>query len=231
MKIAALIMGGGSSSRMGLGGSKLLLELCGRTVLERSVAPFERMEDVIQIVVTARHADLEEFRRVLHTVRKPLVLAEGGETRQQSVSRALERAASEAELILIHDGARPLVNGEVVRRTVEAARKYGAAAAGVPVKDTIKQVDDTGKIIATPARSSLYAVQTPQVFRAELYRRAMEEAAAAGLDFTDDCQLVERLGCRVQMVQGDYTNLKVTTRDDLAAAASILKMREKGDVL
>ena len=154
-------------------------------------------------------------------------VVKGGATRQQSVRAGVEALPAECSYIAIHDGARPLVTGEVFSRCLESARLHGAAAAAVPVKDTIKQAGPGGRVAGTPDRSCLWAVQTPQIFRRGLYRQAAEQAAEHGLDFTDDCQLVERLGCPVRLWEADYANIKITTPEDVAFAEGILRQRKE----
>lgn len=123
----------------------------------------------------------------------------------------------------IHDGARPLVTPEVFARCIEAAQNCGAATAAVPVKDTIKLADEAGRVLDTPDRSRLWAVQTPQIFDRDRYLRAAEEAERRGLSCTDDCQLFEAMGWEVQLVMGDYRNLKLTTPEDFLAAGAYLE--------
>ena len=150
----------------------------------------------------------------------------GGATRQESVKNAVE-TIDEAGLIIIHDGARPFIKQDDIRNTIEAARKYGAAAVGVPVKDTIKVIDEDSFVTDTPERATLFAVQTPQIFDFELYKAAMEKAKQSGQDYTDDCQLIEAAGGRVKMVTGEYSNIKITTPDDIAVAENIILQRIK----
>ena len=225
MKITALILGAGNSSRMKAEKSKMLLEIGGIPVLRRTVEIFEAIDEIEKIIVTARACDKEEFRRILSGVRKPVLITEGGATRQTSVAGAFRLIDTDTELLLIHDGARPLVERETVLNTISCAQRTGAAAVGVPVKDTIKQVNAELEIVATPERSTLYSIQTPQIFRCSLYAQALEKAVADGVDLTDDCQLVERLGAAVTVVTGAYSNIKITTQEDIPLAESILKLR------
>ena len=148
----------------------------------------------------------------------------GGNSRQESVSNAV-KVIDACDLLIIHDGARPLVTANEIKATLKAAMKYGAAAVGVPVKDTIKVIDKDNKIIDTPERSSLIAIQTPQIFKFDKYVSAMNLATEQGKDFTDDCKLLENMNESVYVVIGEYSNIKITTPEDIPTAVSILNSR------
>lgn len=200
--------------------SKLLLKINGKTVLERSVNAFLNISDVDEVIVVAREKDIPAFSDILTDERVSFVL--GGDTRQQSVMNALD-VIDDCELIIIHDGARPLIKSEDIENTIRAAKENKAAAVGVFVKDTVKVVDKNGFVVSTPDRSTLFAVQTPQIFDFELYRKAAQNAREKGLDFTDDCQLVESFNQKVKTVVGSYSNIKITTPDDIVLAENLLK--------
>ena len=220
MKNIAIVLGAGSGSRMKLEKSKLLLEIGGKTVIERSVRAFLDISDIDEIIVTLREQDLETFSTLLTDERVSFVI--GGSTRHQSVKNAVE-TIDECELLIIHDGARPLVKTKDIEETIRQAKEYGAAATGVKVKDTIKIIDENGFVVETPNRALLFSVQTPQVFNFFLYKEALEKAEKENADFTDDCQLLEFAGHRVKMVEGSYSNIKITTREDIPLAESLLK--------
>lgn len=220
MNNIAIILGAGNGTRMKTKDSKLLLKIGGKTVIERSVDAFLSSSDIDEVIVTVREQDIETFSALLTDERVTFVI--GGDTRQQSVRNAVE-TIDECGLLAIHDGARPLISSDAIDDTVRAAKEYSAAATGVYVKDTIKVVDKDGFVVNTPNRSTLFAVQTPQIFDFELYKSALEFAEKNGRDFTDDCQLVEYYGKKVKMVTGDYTNIKITTPEDIDFAESILK--------
>ena len=219
MSNVAIVLGAGSGTRMKIEKSKLLLEIAGKTVIERSVEAFLNISDVDEVIVTVREQHLEAFSELLNDERITFVI--GGETRQQSVKNAVDTIEN-AELLIIHDGARPLIREEDIENTIIAAKDCGAAAVGVPVKDTIKVLDGDSFIIDTPDRSTLFAVQTPQIFDFEHYRRALQKSIDDGKDFTDDCQLIEYAGGKVKMVSGSYTNIKITTPDDIPLAENII---------
>ncbi|MBR1532045.1 MAG: 2-C-methyl-D-erythritol 4-phosphate cytidylyltransferase [Eubacterium sp.] len=222
MSNVAIVLGAGSGTRMKSEKSKLLLEIDGKTVIERSVNAFLNISDVDDIIVTVREQDLETFANLLDDERITFVI--GGDTRQKSVKNAVDTIDS-ADMLIIHDGARPLISEEDIENTVIAAKDCGAAAVGVPVKDTIKVIDGDNFIVDTPDRSKLFAVQTPQIFDFKQYKNALEKSLDDGKDFTDDCQLIEYAGGKVKMVTGSYTNIKITTPDDLPLAENILKSR------
>ncbi len=222
MSNVAIILGAGNGTRMKSEVSKLLLTIDGKTVLQRSVEAFLCVSDIDEVIITARQQDVEEFANIIDNERVTFVI--GGDTRQQSVANAID-TIEDAQLVAIHDGARPLVTPRVIEDTLRAATEYGAAATGIMVKDTIKVIDDDGFVVNTPARSTLFAVQTPQIFDFALYKDALELAKHHNKDFTDDCQLIEYYNKPVKMVMGDYSNIKITTPEDIPLAENILHRR------
>lgn len=220
--VGAVIAAAGSSSRMG-GRDKLAEPLDGIPVILRTLAAVEAVPEIREIVVVTREDRVEEYRRLLGQCSRLRAVVPGGSTRQESVRNGVRALSPDCTLAAIHDGARPLVTPEVFARCIEAARSCGAATAAVPVKDTIKSADEAGRVLDTPDRSRLWAVQTPQIFDRERYLRAAEEAERRGLSCTDDCQLFEAMGWEVQLVMGDYRNLKLTTPEDFLAAGAYLE--------
>ena len=220
--VGAVIAAAGSSSRMG-GRDKLAELLDGIPVILRTLAAVEAVPEIREIVVVTREDRVEEYRRLLGQCSRLRAVVPGGSTRQESVRNGVRALSPDCMLAAIHDGARPLVTPEVFARCIEAARNCGAATAAVPVKDTIKLADEAGRVLDTPDRSRLWAVQTPQIFDRERYLRAAEEAERRGLSCTDDCQLFEAMGWEVQLVMGDYRNLKLTTPEDFLAAGAYLE--------
>ena len=225
---AAVIVAAGRGTRMGLGRNKVLEPLCGVPVIVRTVRAVAdtRLFDGGIVVVTGA-PEMDEMRALLEREAPDVCvsLCEGGADRQESVRRGLERCPQEADIIAIHDGARPLVTREVALRTIESARRFGSGVAAIPLKDTIKQVDDDGCVIDTPSRDTLRAVQTPQTFGASLIRRA-HQMGLTGERATDDAALVERLGLRVYLTQGDTENIKLTTPEDMLLAEQVILRRE-----
>ncbi len=220
---SAIVVAAGNASRMG-GLDKQFLCIGGIPVLIRSLQKFEACPSVCEVVVVTKEESIPLLHQltVEYQLQKIRTIVTGGKTRQQSVEKGLREISAQSRLVAIHDGARPFVRPEDIEACIALARETGAATLGVPVKDTIKQIDGNGKIIATPDRQSLYLTQTPQVFFAADYKKAMEKALALAQDFTDDCQLLENLGIPVRMVKGSYSNIKITTPEDLAIAAGLL---------
>ena len=226
-RCAALVAAAGSSSRMG-GVNKLLEPLDGIPVLVRTLTALQNAGLVDEIVVATREEDLVEISRLCHTygITKCTKVVRGGETRAHSVLLAALEAAPDTELLAVQDGARPLVTPELIDNVIAAAVRCGAVAPAIPVKDTVKVVRDGGAVEETLDRSILRAVQTPQVFDAQLLRAALQAAVDSGETVTDDCAAVERLGKEIYLTDGSYENIKITTPEDLALAEAILSRRE-----
>lgn len=222
MSNTAIILAAGNGTRMKADKSKLLLEINGKTVIERTVNTFSNIADIDDIIVVVRETDIPLYENVLSKYNISYCI--GGSTRQESVSNAVE-TVDNADMLIIHDGARPLVTENEISNTLRVAQEKGAAAVGVNVKDTIKVVDRNNKIINTPQRSSLIAIQTPQIFKFDKYVKAMKLAKEQNKDFTDDCKLLENAGKDVFVVDGEYTNIKITTPEDIPVAESILNAR------
>ena len=217
----AVIVAAGSASRMG-GIDKILADLSGEPVIVHTVRAFQECPAVKEIVVVTTADKLEKIMELCKNFEKLRAVVVGGNSRPESVTNGLNALSEKVKLAAIHDGARPLVSWEVIDRTVRAANSYGAAAPGNPVKDTIKIVAG-GVVKSTPDRSTLQAVQTPQVVDIDLLRGALKKAKDDGVNITDDCSAVEYMGMSVKMVQGDERNLKITTPLDLQMAQMIME--------
>ncbi|MBP3250480.1 MAG: 2-C-methyl-D-erythritol 4-phosphate cytidylyltransferase [Ruminococcus sp.] len=226
--VSAIIVCAGNSTRMG-GVNKILMPLGERLVIGVTMLAFEQVEEVSEIVIVAREADIPAIQAEAQAagVTKLSACTTGGATRQESVINGIRQIGKSSNLVAIHDGARPLVKPEHIRRVIKDASVFGGATLGVPVKDTIKTVDG-GLIIDTPPRKSLYITQTPQIFKRDLYFEGIDFALEHGLDFTDDCQLVEAIGGKVYMTTGDYTNIKITTPEDIRLAETLLEFDRSG---
>ncbi len=218
----AVVLAAGNGTRMGIDKSKLLIEIGGKTVIERSVAVFENMAEIDEIIVVCRECDVERFSELLPQDNITFVI--GGKTRQESVKNAVE-TIDDCDYIIIHDGARPLVTPETVVKTLDEAQIRKAAATGVYVKDTVKVVDENLNIVGTPNRKNLVLIQTPQIFDFATYKQALKKAEEEGRDYTDDCQLVENIGVECGVVIGEYENIKITTKGDVPMAESIINAR------
>lgn len=226
---AALLVCAGSASRMG-GINKILHPLGDSSVLLTVLNRFCRCGSISEIILVCKGSETALFQETVQAARLPLPvrITEGGSTRQESVRNGFSLISQSCEFAAIHDGARPLVRPSDIERVIADARRTGAAALGVPVKDTVKAVQN-GIITATPDRASLYLTQTPQVFSCALYRQAAALAEEQGRDYTDDCQLIEALGKQVTMTPGDYANIKLTTPEDFAVAEALLAMQRKDE--
>ena len=226
-RCAALVAAAGSSSRMG-GVNKLLQPLDGMPVLARTLTALQMAEKVDEIIIATREEDLVEISQLCKTygITKCTKVVRGGKTRAHSVLLAAMEADPKTDLLSEQDGARPLVTPQLIDSVIAAARRCSAAAPAVPIKDTIKQVKEGEAIEKTIDRSTLRAVQTPQVCDAELLRAALQSAIDQELPITDDCSAVELLGKTVYLVEGDETNLKITTPTDLVIAEALLRNRE-----
>lgn len=222
----AIIPAAGSSSRMG-GDNKLMMDLCGEPVLLRTLQAIDAAELVSEIVVATREENMLEVADLCSRagLKKSIKVVLGGATRAESVLAAAMEASSKAKLLAVHDGARPLVLPEDIDHIIRYACNTNAAAPAVPVNDTVKVADETGLVERTPDRSRLYAVQTPQVFQAELLKAALQAAVSEGAAITDDCSAVERLGKQVWLTEGSRENIKITTPVDLVIAEAIWKKR------
>jgi len=222
MHVAAIIAAGGRGVRLGADRPKQFLELGGRTILELSISALAACPRIDEIVVAVPPDHLEAARSLgPHGGRTPVTFVAGGARRQDSVGNAFAHTSAAADIVLIHDAARPFVTGEVIGRAIDAAMNHGAAIAAIPVRDTVKQAGASGAdgsrpITATIPRESILLAQTPQAFRRDVLARALTEGA--GVEATDEAMLVERLGLPVHIVDGDPGNIKVTTPEDLAAA-------------
>ena len=223
---SALIAAAGSSQRME-GENKLLLPLGGKPVLAHTLQAVDAASGVNEIVIAAREEDLVKFAELckLWGITKPVKVVVGGKTREESVLRAAMEASRDTDLLAVQDGARPFVTPELIDEVIQAARIHYAAAPALPVKDTIK-VATNGIVQSTPDRSLLYAVQTPQVFDAQILRAALESAVKDGVKLTDDCSAVERLGKDIHLTPGREDNIKITTPWDMILAQAILEKRE-----
>lgn len=239
MKVTVIIPAAGLGTRMASAAkerkpaaSKQFTELSGKPILVRTLLPFASHPQVSEIYLALRKEEIAPFRARLtreapEIQAKDPVLLEGGEHRQHSVSNALAKISANAEdIILVHDGVRPFVTHEIIHEVIEAARRYGAAIAGVPAVDTIKQVERTAEgalIRATIPREKIVMAQTPQGFQYAILKKAFDEAATDGFVGTDEASLVERSGHPVAVVMGSPRNLKITTPADLQLAEFYLQ--------
>ena len=222
---SVVVVAAGTASRM-QGIDKVLAPLGDVPILVRTLQVFQQNSDVSEIVVVTREDLLVEISNLCkgYSLDKVSKIVVGGAERTLSVRAGLREVDREAPLIAIHDGARPFLTQQVLDEVLHQASVSGAAAPAIPVNDTVKRVQN-GIVQETVDRSALWAIQTPQVFQADLIRAAVEKAAADGAQITDDCSAVERLGVQVVLTAGDRQNIKVTTPFDMVLGEAILAQR------
>lgn len=232
MDLAVILAGAGEGRRMGGLGPKLLLDLDGRTLLERAAAPFLLHEGVGEIVAVVPEALLGPARDALARVPRERVVGAravaGGPTRRASVLLGLEALGEGAAFIAVHDVARPLASSALLARVLAAAREHGAAIPALPIRDTVKEVDD-GRVVRSVPRDRLRAAQTPQIFARAILARAHAESGTPP-DATDDASLVEALGLPVAVVAGEPSNLKITEPTDLIVARALIRSGSSGEI-
>ena len=224
---SAVVVAAGSSTRMGM--DKLMLPLDETPVIVYTLRAVQAAPSVGEIILVTREDLIVPMSQLCqdYAISKVTKVVRGGASRTQSVRLGTLEVSGDAQVIAIHDGARPFVSAEVIERAVAQAMETGAAAPAVPVKDTIKVAHD-GVVESTPDRACLFAVQTPQVFESSLIKAALQKALDDGLELTDDCAAVERLGIKVALTRGDERNIKLTTPEDLAVAQAILELEGAG---
>lgn len=220
-----VIVAAGRGTRMGTKESKQYLQLGDKPILVHTLELFQAMDSVKEVALAVGSDDVVRCSDWVrqYGLTKVTAIVAGGKERQHSVFRGLQALTS--EWVMVHDGVRPLVTADAVRACCSAAEQSGASVLAVPVKDTIKQVNEAGVIVSTPDRRSLWAIQTPQAFHRVLLQEAHERAQSEGFIGTDDAMVVERMGIPVTVAEGEYTNIKITTPEDLPWAEFLLAKR------
>ncbi len=226
---SAIIVAAGKGTRMGPDVDKLFLEVAGQPVVAHTWAAFDASPLINEIILVIRDPLRPEFEKLQGTLNlnKPFRFASGGAERQNSVWNGLEKISPEAEIVAIQDGARPCTSQSIIEDCIYAGRQVGASVAAVKVTDTLKEADAEGLIARNIDRSKLWAVQTPQVFRAEIIRRALREVFTRNLLVTDDTAACELIGQPVKLVESKAPNPKVTTPADLPLIELLLRERHK----
>ena len=226
--VTVIIPAAGQGNRMRCSNNKIFLPLVDIPMFVHSVLTFSSCSEVDNMIVVVALDEAEQVESILHGFPglKNWQVVVGGSERQYSIANAIKVVSEKTDVILVHDGARPLLQEECVKDIIQAVRQYKAAVVAVPVKDTIKTVDDNGWVTGTLERRTLWSIQTPQGFDGKLLRQAYNKAEADGYVGTDDASLVERLGVKVKVIPGSYENIKVTTPEDLIIASALLKERE-----
>lgn len=223
--VYAVLPAAGTSRRMG-GENKLLMELDGKPVMRHTLEAFEACDAIDGIVLSCREEEQDQYHALYKEwgLTKPMITTVGGETRAHSVYHGVLACPPDVGYVAIHDAARPFVLPELIAKTVEAARKDTAAALAVPVKDSIKRVKN-GRMVEDVKRDTIVAAQTPQTFDIDLIRAALHHVIQNGIAVTDDIGAAESIGQPTTILEGDYNNIKITTREDLLMGERILKER------
>lgn len=229
-KVAAVIVAGGSGKRMGMKIKKQFIELEGKAILAHTIEAFNKCKVIDEIIVVVGKEDIAKVKTEIvsrYGYDKVIQIIEGGTERQESVYNGLMAVTKEVQYVMIHDGARPFISQEILEKALIMTKEKHATVVAVPVKDTIKVVNGALEVEATPNRSTLWSVQTPQSFKKELLIKAYGYAKEKGLIVTDDSMLVEAYGKKVHVVEGDYNNIKITTSEDLVLGQAILMNKTK----
>lgn len=223
-----VIVAAGTGSRMKMGINKQFIKLEEKEIIAYTIEKFYNNSNIEDIVVVVKEDESEFFKKeILDKYNfKNIKIAYGGKERQDSVYNGLKLLDKKCDVVLIHDGARPFVSDKIIDNCIEEVKEHKAIVVGVPVKDTIKVIDNDKNIVDTPNRSVLWAVQTPQTFDYNILIDAYKDAFKSGFYGTDDAMLVERIGYKVKMVEGSYNNIKITTQEDLSVGSQILKIQD-----
>lgn len=227
-RTAAVILASGSGSRMKSSINKQYIPLEGIPVLARTLKIFDDNPYIDYIVLVVNEKDIDFCKKDIiekYTIQKVGRIVGGGGERQESCKNGIENVPLDIELVLMHDGARPLAGSDIIERVLSGLKEYESVCACVPVKDTIKMADENMNVAYTPERRTLYLSQTPQGFRAESLRNVHKMAALDSVSSTDDCGLMEYYGYTTHITQGSYENIKITTSEDIFTAENIIRLR------
>ncbi len=228
MSVSAVIVAAGNSKRMDDGIDKLAVELNGKPLLAWTISRFESTEIIDEIIVVTREDEIEKVKELTLSegFRKVSSIIKGGAFRQQSTQNGLNATSDDSTVVLVHDGARPLIRTSDIERIAESAEENGAALLALPSKESVKEVHD-GRVTKTLPRESIWLAQTPQGFRKELLQKALSDAEKEGYVGTDEASLVERIGEEVAVVEGHSSNIKVTVSSDIEVVRSLLEGEEE----
>lgn len=223
-----IIVAAGSGSRMNMGINKQFIQIKGKEILAYTIDKFYNNKNIDKIVVVSKESELEFIEQSILNKYKfhNISVVSGGKERQDSVYNGLLELGGNYEIVLVHDGARPFITNSVIDESIEEAIKNNAVVVGVPVKDTIKVVNNHQEVVQTPKRDLLWMVQTPQVFKYNILKNAYDKAYEEGFYGTDDAMLVERSGQVVKMINGSYDNIKITTVEDLDIGEQIINKQK-----
>ena len=227
MHVTAIIVAAGEGKRLGGRVSKSFLPIAGRPLVLRTLDRFFSTQSIEKVILVVAEKELRRSQALIQNdpnlSHRSWVLQAGGATRQESVRRGLDKLDTDCEIVAIHDGARPFVSSSLIDRCVDKAYGAGAVVIGVPVRDTIKVVSEEHWVQATPARKTLWDMQTPQVFRKEIIVEAHHWGVRQAIEATDDATLVERIGQPVFLLEGERTNIKITVAEDVLLAEALLR--------
>lgn len=222
-QISVVIVAAGSSNRMGLRTNKIFLDLCGQSVIERTIGAFTDIPEIFEIILVTRKDFFNDFKNILKNISLNIKLVEGGSSREESTFNGLLKVSKDSNYVICHDGARPLISKKTILNVINELSNYKAVITGVKAKDTMKIISSDFEVVSTPDRRSLYNIQTPQAFEKNIilegYKKFFEESAFA----TDDASIVEKLNVRIKLVEGEYSNIKITTIEDIDYAGVLLE--------
>ncbi|NMA83013.1 MAG: 2-C-methyl-D-erythritol 4-phosphate cytidylyltransferase [Epulopiscium sp.] len=229
MRITVIIAAAGQGKRMQAGINKQYLKMRNKPILAYTIEVFEKIKEIQEIILVVAEGEEKFCAEAIrpYGFKKVTKFVLGGKERQDSIYEGLKALSKETDIVLIHDGARPFVQVEEIKEAIQIAAIEGASVLGVPVKDTIKVVDSQRVITSTPDRGQLWIAQTPQIFQYELIKKAYSKARDDGYIGTDDASLVERIGHPVKMIEGKYSNIKITTPEDLILGEAILHLHQQ----
>lgn len=225
MKVAAIIPAAGAGTRLTSKIQKPYIKICGKPILAHTLAAISRNKDITEILVSVGKDKLDKARKEIierYNIKKARLVI-GGEARGDSVYNALKVVSKDVDYVLIHDGIRPFITNELIKVLLKEVPRFKAVIAAVPVKPTLKIVGKNRFIENTPSRECFWEAQTPQVFKRDLIEKAYENARKNNIKATDDSSLVERLGVKPKIVMGSYSNIKITTKEDLGLAKILFK--------
>lgn len=222
-QISVVIVAAGSSNRMGLRTNKLFLDLCGQSVIERTINAFVDIPEIYEIVLVTKKEFFNYFNNIIKSVSLNIKLVEGGSSREESTFNGLQEVSNDSNFVICHDGARPLISKKTILNVINELSNYKAVITGVKAKDTVKIISSDLEVVSTPDRRSLYNIQTPQAFEKNIilegYKKFFEENGFV----TDDASIVEKLNVRIKLVEGEYSNIKITTIEDINYARILLE--------
>lgn len=222
-QISVVIVAAGSSNRMGLRTNKIFLDLSGQSVIERTIGAFTDIPEIFEIILVTRKDFFNDLKNIIKKFSVNIKLVEGGSSREESTFNGLQEVSNESNFVICHDGARPLISKKTILNVINELSNYKAVITGVKAKDTMKIISSDFEVVSTPDRRSLYNIQTPQAFEKNIilegYKKFFEENGFV----TDDASIVEKLNVRIKLVEGEYSNIKITTIEDINYARILLE--------